>query len=185
MVEIVRALTLSELKQRKSVKWRQFPQDVLPLPVAEMDFASAPAIKAALLDMVERSDTGYLGPFPELFDAFAKFSTQRWGWQPDIKQMRIATDVGVGLVELMRVLIKPGEKVMLNSPVYENIWRWITEVTATTVDTPLIEEDLDYRLDLAAIEKEYKNGVKVHILCHPHNPVGVIFDKKQLASLAE
>ena len=185
MADEVRALSLDQLRKRKSVKWRQFPDDVLPLPVAEMDFASAPAIKAALLDMVERSDTGYLGPFPELFDAFAKFSTQRWGWQPDIKQMRIATDVGVGIVELMRVLIKPGEKVMLNSPVYENIWRWITEVAATTVDTPLIEEDLNYKLDLVAIEKEYKNGVKIHILCHPHNPVGVIFDKQQLTSLAE
>jgi cystathionine beta-lyase len=74
---------------------------------------------------------------------------------------------------------------MLNSPVYENIWRWITEVNATTVDTPLIEEGLNYKLDLAAIEKEYKGGVKVHILCHPHNPVGVIFDKQALASLAE
>jgi len=185
MADEVRALSLDQLRKRKSVKWRQFPDDVLPLPVAEMDFASAPAIKAALLDMVERSDTGYLGPFPELFDAFAKFSTQRWGWQPDVKQMRIATDVGVGIVELMRVLIKPGEKVMLNSPVYENIWRWITEVAAITVDTPLIEEDLNYKLDLVAIEKEYKNGVKIHILCHPHNPVGVIFDKQQLAALAE
>jgi len=185
MADEVRALSLDQLRKRKSVKWRQFPDDVLPLPVAEMDFASAPAIKAALLDMVERSDTGYLGPFPELFDAFAKFSTPRWGWQPDIKQMRIATDVGVGIVELMRVLIKPGEKVMLNSPVYENIWRWITEVAATTVDTPLIEEDLNYKLDLVAIEKEYKNGVKIHILCHPHNPVGVIFDKQQLTALAE
>ncbi|MTA34380.1 MAG: aminotransferase class I/II-fold pyridoxal phosphate-dependent enzyme, partial [Actinobacteria bacterium] len=185
MADEVRALSLDQLRKRKSVKWRQFPDDVLPLPVAEMDFESAPAIKAALLDMVERSDTGYLGPFPELFDAFAKFSTQRWGWQPDVKQMRIATDVGVGIVELMRVLIKPGEKVMLNSPVYENIWRWITEVAATTVDTPLIEEDLNYKLDLVAIEKEYKNGVKIHILCHPHNPVGVIFDKQQLTALAE
>jgi cystathionine beta-lyase len=150
-----------------------------------MDFESAPAIKAALLDMVERSDTGYLGPFPELFDAFAKFSQSRWGWQADTKQMRMATDVGVGIVEIMRTLIKPGEKVMLNSPVYENIWRWITEVNATTVDTPLIEEDLNYNLDLAAIEKEYKDGVKVHILCHPHNPVGVIFDKQALAELAQ
>jgi cystathionine beta-lyase len=185
MADEVRALSLDQLRKRKSVKWRQFPDDVLPLPVAEMDFASAPAIKAALLDMVERSDTGYLGPFPELFDAFAKFSNQRWGWQPDVKQMRIATDVGVGIVELMRVLIKPGEKVMLNSPVYENIWRWINEVAATTVDTPLIEEDLNYKLDLVAIEKEYKNGVKIHILCHPHNPVGVIFDKQQLTALAE
>ena len=185
MADLVRALSLEQLRKRKSVKWRQFPNDVLPLPVAEMDFESAPAVKAALLDMVERSDTGYLGPFPELFDAFAKFSNQRWGWQPDVTQMRIATDVGVGIVEIMRVLIKPGEKVMLNSPVYENIWRWITEVNATTVDTPLIEENLNYKLDLTAIEKEYKNGVKVHILCHPHNPVGVIFDKQQLASLAE
>ncbi len=185
MADEVQALSLDQLRKRKSVKWRQFPNDVLPLPVAEMDFASAPAIKAALLDMVERSDTGYLGPFPELFDAFAKFSNQRWGWQPDVKQMRIATDVGVGIVELMRVLIKPGDKVMLNSPVYENIWRWINEVDATTVDTPLTEIDLNYTLDLDAIEREYKNGVKIHILCHPHNPVGVIFDKQQLASLAE
>jgi cystathionine beta-lyase len=185
MTEKVHALSLDQLRKRKSVKWRQFANDVLPLPVAEMDFELAPAIKTALLDMVERSDTGYLGPFPELFEAFAKFSNQRWGWQPDIKQMRIATDVGVGIVELMRVLIKSGEKVMLNSPVYENIWRWITEVNATTVDTPLIEENSHYKLDLVAIEKEYKNGVKIHILCHPHNPVGVIFDKQQLASLAE
>jgi cystathionine beta-lyase len=185
MVDAIRALSLDQLRKRKSVKWRQFPNDVLPLPVAEMDFESAPAIKAALLDMVERSDTGYLGPFPELFDAFAKFSQSRWGWQADTKQMRMATDVGVGIVEIMRTLIKPGEKVMLNSPVYENIWRWITEVNATTVDTPLIEEGLNYKLDLAAIEKEYKGGVKVHILCHPHNPVGVIFDKQALASLAE
>jgi cystathionine beta-lyase len=185
MAEAVRALTLAELRKRKSVKWRHFPSDVLPLPVAEMDFPTAPKIKAALTDMVERSDTGYLGPFPELFDAFANFADKRWGWQVDTKQMRIATDVGVGIVEIMRTLIKPGEKVMLNSPVYENIWRWVSEVHATTVDTPLSEDNLSYKLDLAAIEKEYKNGVKVHILCHPHNPVGVIFSKDQLSDLAD
>ena len=185
MAEAVRALTLAELRKRKSVKWRHFPSDVLPLPVAEMDFPTAPKIKAALTDMVERSDTGYLGPFPELFDAFANFSAKRWGWQVDTKQMRMATDVGVGIVEIMRTLIKPGEKVMLNSPVYENIWRWVSEVHATTVDTPLSEDNLSYKLDLAAIEKEYQNGVKVHILCHPHNPVGVIFSKDQLSDLAD
>jgi cystathionine beta-lyase len=185
MAEAVRALTLAELRKRKSVKWRHFPSDVLPLPVAEMDFPTAPKIKAALTDMVERSDTGYLGPFPELFDAFANFAAKRWGWQVDTKQMRMATDVGVGIVEIMRTLIKPGEKVMLNSPVYENIWRWISEVHATTIDTPLSEDNLSYKLDLAAIEKEYQNGVKVHILCHPHNPVGVIFSKDQLSDLAD
>jgi cystathionine beta-lyase len=185
MMEPISALSLQELRMRKSVKWRQFPADVLPLPVAEMDFPIAAPIKLALHDMIDRSDTGYLGPFPDMFDAFAEFAKARWQWLVDVSQMRIATDVGVGTVEVIRTLINPGDRVMLNSPVYDNMWRWVAEVKATLVDTPLLQENLNYCLDLNSIEKEYKNGVKVHILCHPHNPVGVIFPKQDLAQLAE
>ena len=60
MTDVVRALALQELRKRKSVKWRQFPADVLPLPIAEMDFPIAEPIKIALLDMIKRSDTGYV-----------------------------------------------------------------------------------------------------------------------------
>jgi bifunctional pyridoxal-dependent enzyme with beta-cystathionase and maltose regulon repressor activities len=56
MAEAVRALALNELRKRKSSKWRDFPSDVLPLPVAEMDFPIAEPIKSALIDMIERSD---------------------------------------------------------------------------------------------------------------------------------
>ena len=190
MAEVVRALPLNELRKRKSVKWRQFPPDVLPLPVAEMDFPIAESIKSALTDMVERSDTGYLGPFPELFDAFSAFARNRWSWDVDVSHMRIATDVGVGTVEVIRTLIAPGEKVMLNSPVYDNMWRWVAEVKATLVDVPLsitgnYGDGARFELDLDAIEREYKLGVKVHILCHPHNPVGAIFDRNSLANLAQ
>ena len=72
--------SLPELRRRKSEKWRRFPADVLPLPVAEMDVEIAPAIKSALIDMVERSDTGYLGLIPELGTAFSSFARDRWGW---------------------------------------------------------------------------------------------------------
>ena len=184
----VHALPLHELRKRKSVKWRQFPSDVLPLPVAEMDFPIAEPIKSALHDMVDRSDTGYLGPFPEMFEAFAHFSQLRWKWSVDVSHMRIATDVGVGTVEVLRTLINRGEKVMLNSPVYDNMWRWVAEVEATLVDVPLTNENGEYSLDLNNIEREYRDGVKVHILCHPHNPVGAIFTSdllSQLASLAK
>lgn len=189
MAEVVRALPLSELRKRKSVKWRQFPADVLPLPVAEMDFPIAEQIKKSLTDMVERSDTGYLGPFPELFEAFSDFSRNRWNWNVDASHMRIATDVGVGTVEVIRTLIAPGDKVMLNSPVYDNMWRWIAEVKATLIDVPLAingnyGDGARFSLDLESIEREYKSGVRVHILCHPHNPVGAIFDKQSLENLA-
>lgn len=189
MADVVRALALQDLRKRKSVKWRQFPADVLPLPVAEMDFPIATSIKSALIDMVDRSDTGYLGSFPEMFEAFANFADARWNWKVDVAHMRIATDVGVGIVEVIRTLIAPGDKVMLNSPVYDNMWRWVAEVGATLVDVPLLlngaySENSDFTLDLEGIEREYKSGVKVHILCHPHNPVGTIFSKEALATLA-
>lgn len=185
MADEVRAFPLSELRKRKSVKWRQFPSDVLPLPVAEMDFPIAEEIKSALRDMIDRSDTGYLGPFPEMFEAFKSFSTARWGWSPDTSQIRIATDVGVGTVEVIRTLINPGDRVVLNSPVYDNMWRWVAEVKAELVDVPLVERDMEYSLDLDGIERAYKAGAKVHILCNPHNPVGIIFTKSELARIAE
>jgi len=178
-------MSLPDLRKRKSVKWRQFPSDVLPLPVAEMDFPIAEPIKAALRDMIDRSDTGYLGPFPEMFEAFASFSQSRWNWQVDVSQMRTATDVGVGTVEVLRTLMNHGDRVMLNSPVYDNMWRWVAEVGATLVDVPLIEESSGLTLNLSAIESEYKAGIKVHILCHPHNPVGAIFTRESLTLLAE
>ena len=185
MAEDVRAFPLAELRQRKSVKWRRYPADVLPLPVAEMDFQIAEPVKVALRDMIDRSDTGYLGPFPELFEAFKDFSRDRWNWDIDTTHMRIATDVGVGVVEVVRTLMKPGEKMMINSPVYDNMWNWVKELGAELVDVPLAENDLEYKLDLDAIEMGYKSGVKVHLLCHPHNPVGVIHSRNELEKLAE
>ena len=185
MAEDVRAFPLAELRQRKSVKWRRYPADVLPLPVAEMDFQIAEPVKVALRDMIDRSDTGYLGPFPELFEAFKDFSRDRWNWDINNTHMRIATDVGVGVVEVVRTLMKPGEKMMINSPVYDNMWNWVKELGAELVDVPLAENDLEYKLDLDAIEMGYKSGVKVHLLCHPHNPVGVIHSRNELEKLAE
>ena len=185
MADEIRAFPLSELRKRKSVKWRQFPSDILPLPVAEMDFPIAEEIKVALRDMIDRSDTGYLGPFPEMFEAFKNFSSARWGWSPDVAQMRFATDVGVGTVEVIRTLISPGDRVVLNSPVYDNMWRWVAEVKAELVDVPLIEKGMEYSLDFEGIERAYRAGAKVHILCSPHNPVGVIFTKSELARIAD
>ena len=67
------APALSELLTRSSEKWRGFAADVLPLPVMEMDFPIAQPIRDVLLEMVTRSDLGYLGPVPELADGFAEF----------------------------------------------------------------------------------------------------------------
>ncbi len=189
MTEMLRAFSLAELKKRKSEKWRGFASDVLPLPVAEMDFPLAEPIRAALLDLINRSDTGYLGSIPELAENFATFSMKRWGWSVVPENLKIATDVGVAVVEILRTLIKDGDRVLINSPVYENIYNWLNEVRAMTVDAPLKKgaavSEMLYALDFAGIEKEYAQGIKVHILCSPHNPVGIVFTKNELNTLAD
>ena len=74
---------LERLRQRRSAKWQTYPPDVLPLPVAEMDFGLAPAVSAALGDAVRRSDAGYAMPEPGLGHAVAAFAGRRWGWDID------------------------------------------------------------------------------------------------------
>ncbi len=181
--------TLSQLRGRKSEKWRRFPSDVLPLPVAEMDVEIAPSIKSALIDMVERSDTGYLGLIPELGTAFSSFAGDRWGWAVDPTKVRVAVDVGVATIEVSRLFINPGDRILVNSPVYQNFYTWIKELHCEMVDAPMVEIERDgtrtHRLDFEAIERAYDSGVKVHLLCNPHNPLGIIFTHEELTTIAD
>lgn len=179
------ALPLAQLQKRKSAKWREFPSDVLPLPVAEMDFEIAKPIRDALGEMLKGSDTGYLGKIPELGINLAKFAKGRWGWEIDPEQVFIATDVGVGMVEMARTVVNPGDLIMINSPVYHNMNNWITELKCKSYDAPLIKDGLHYTLDLDAVQRGYADGVKAHFLCSPHNPVGTVFNREELAALAE
>ena len=158
--------------ERSSSKWLRFPPDVLPMHVAEMDFEVAEPIRKTLARMVETSDLGYLGPLPALAGAFGSFASSRWGWQADGKQIKLATDVGVAAVEILRAVTVPGDKVLINSPVYSASFKWIEEVGAHPIDAPLVLDSGTWRLDLGAIETAFKEGTKVYLLCSPQNPVG-------------
>jgi cysteine-S-conjugate beta-lyase len=181
----IEGLPLKELRQRKSTKWRTFAPEILPLPVAEMDFEIAKPIRNLLIKTLERSDTGYLGPIPELSTNIEKFARKRWGWKLDPDQIFPATDVGVGMVEFARTFLNPGDQIMLNTPVYHNILNWINELKANPYDAPLAKNGMNYSLDFTAIEAGYQSGVRAHFLCNPHNPVGIVFTKDELSRLAD
>ncbi len=181
---------LAELQTHKSEKWRGFPSDVLPLPVAAMDFPVAEPIRRTIIEMINKSDLGYLGNIPELGEAFSEFSTRRDGWTPDPLQVRVAADVGVGIVETLRVITKPGDKILINSPVYPNFWTWSRETHLDYIDVPLTrsENELNgsyWHLDWDGIEKAYKSGLKVHLISNPHNPLGRVFMRDELERLVK
>ncbi len=191
---------LEELRERHSSKWRRYNRDVLPMHVAEMDYEIAPGIKSLIIDFVTRSDLGYLGPIPEVGEAFAGFAKRHWNWVVAPTDVRIATDVGVGAVEILRAAGNPGDRVVVNSPVYHAFYDWIKEVGMQFSDAPLIREKVGgstaeepdsfekpvtlWRLDIDAIEAAFKSGAKFFLLCNPHNPVGRMHTANELLQVA-
>ena len=182
----VTAPSLAELATHHSEKWRAFAPDVSPLPVAEMEFPVAAPIREFLHSMVEHSDMGYLGPIPELGSSLATFAATRWNWIVDPSRVRVATDVGVGVVEILRAFTTAGDSVLISSPVYQNFYTWMNETKVKCVDVPFIHkqsEDVSvaWSIDWQGIEEAYSSGIKIHLLCSPHNPNGRIYSKEELS----
>jgi cysteine-S-conjugate beta-lyase len=175
---------LSELRRRRSAKWRTYPADVLPLTVAEMDFALAPPIRTALREAVDASDAGYSAAVPGLGEAYAGFAARRWGWDVDPGAVTAVTDVGVGVVELLRVLTRPGDSVVISPPVYPPFFDWVPEAGAQLREVPLArDDDGGRRLNLPAIEAAFAAHPAVYLLCNPHNPVGRVHTGDELVAL--
>lgn len=176
---------LAVLRRRTSAKWTSYDPDVLPLPVAEMDFALAPPVADALRAMVEASDTGYAYAQPVLGDAVAGFAGRRWGWDVDPGQVRPAADVAVGAVELLRLLCARRDRVVVSPPVYPPFYLWLADVGAEVLEVPLRHrDDGQWRLDLDGLEEAFRQRPAAYVLCNPHNPVGRVHDAAELAEVA-
>lgn len=169
---------------RSSIKWRRYPADVLPVFVAEMDFDVEPAILDRVADTLRNSDTGYLDSAGPLAPAFADFAWSSWAWGVDPEWVHLATDVTVGVVETLRlVLPESGGRVVLTPPVYPPFFEMIEEADAVSVTVPL-REDADWALDLDGLERAFAAGVDAMLLCNPQNPTGRCHSRRTLEALA-
>jgi cystathionine beta-lyase len=184
-IEPLRALPLDELRRRHSAKWRSYPDDVIPLFVAETDYPSAPAITAALHEAVARGDTGYTPADPGVTAAYTAFAARRLGWEPDPARMRITGDVIMGVVEILRRVIAPGDRVVVTPPVYPPFFEAVPEAGGIVQSVPLRDTGEGWQLDLAAIEAALRAGARAVLLCNPHNPTGTIHTPQTLRALAE
>jgi cysteine-S-conjugate beta-lyase len=174
-------LSLETLRLRRSAKWRFYDEDVLPAFVAEMDFPLAPPVKIALAEAVELSDTGYGYPGAlGLAEAFADFARARFDWEVDPAGVFAAPDVVNGITSLLRRIAAPGDRVIINTPVYHPFFAIIEELGLELAEAPLV----DGELDLDAIDAEFRAGAVALILCSPHNPTGTVPTEGQLKHLA-
>ena len=172
---------LEELRRRRSIKWSRFEPDVLPMFVAEMDVHLLPVVREKLQQMLLDGDTGYPEQ-PDYQEAYADFATETWGLRLDPATFRIACDTMSPIRELTAALIRPGDGVVFNPPIYPP-FRWVVRVAGgRPVEVPMRDD----RLDLDALEQAFATErPRVYLLCSPHNPNGTLHTREELTRVME
>lgn len=179
-------LGLEYLRRRTSAKWRHYPDDVLPLWVAEMDAAIAPEITAAVVAALEAGDTGYAYG-TAYAGAMAGFAADRWGWEIDPLTTARVTDVLTGVLEVLRVTTTEADPIVVTPPVYPPFYMVAKTLGREVVEAPLGE---DGRLDPASLEAALRTASAdgrqaTLILSNPHNPTGIVHTADELTMLGE
>lgn len=158
--------------------------DLLPLWVADMDFPTPPFIMKAINDKMKQRILGYTVPGDNYFEAFINWSERRYGVTLRREEIHYIPGIVPGIYMLVNALTSPGDKVMIQPPVYHP-FRQVTEATGRqVVNNPLKIENGHYVMDYEAMERDMP-GCKLFILCNPHNPGGRVWSAGELARLAD
>jgi cysteine-S-conjugate beta-lyase len=179
-------LDLEQLRRRSCAKWSAYPDDVLPLFVAEMDAVVAPQIIAAVTEALQNGDTGY--PFGHRYaDALASFAADRWGWTLDPATATQVTDVMTGIRDIVRAISADDTAVVVTPPVYPPFYGVAKALSRPIVTAALDAED---RLDPTTLEAAFKEATAggrgaILVLSNPHNPTGTVHTRAELETVAQ
>lgn len=151
--------------------------DVLPLWVADMDFKAAQPILNAMEDKVRQGVFGYVSRREEYFDSdpLAE-AAQRLG-HPGQVPFELFRGGGPSLAALVRQFAKPGEKVLIQPPVYPEFYEVVENSGCEVLSNRLVEREGEFFLDLADFEAKLKEGPKCFLFCNPQNPTGHVWTR--------
>ena len=168
-----------------SNKWRKFPADVLPLWVADMDFPSPPAVVDALRRRVEHGFFGYLSERNDLPEVVAERLAKRYGWRVSPEAVVTLPGVITGFNQALRALTRPGEGLLVQTPVYPPILRSAGNHGLRRDEHALTRGgDGRYGVEPAAFAAAIRDDTRVFLLCNPHNPVGRLYGRAELEGMA-
>ena len=168
-----------------SIKW-EVALDELPMWVADMDFDVAPAIKEALLDVVNEGVYGYTTLLDEYFEAY-KYSWQhRHNTYIDVSWMIFSTGVVAALSSMVKKLTTPAENVVIMGPVYNCFYSSVKNAGRNVLSSSLVYENGTYHIDFVDLEEKLSDKQSsMMILCNPHNPTGNMWTKEELLKIGQ
>jgi len=166
-----------------SNKWSKYPPDVLPLWVADMDFAVAPAIIDALQQRLSHPVLGYAVADPTLRQQIAAYVQARYDWGIDAEDVVLLPGVEPGFNMALKAFCQAGDRVMMHTPIYKPLLQAPGFWGLHRHDLPL-HPDPRVALDVEAFDQAASQS-SAWILCNPHNPLGRVFDRDTLLQLAQ
>lgn len=171
-----------------SIKWspqlrRQMfgADDVIPMGIADMDFETAPAVAQAIQRRAEHRTYGYAYPSPDYLQACVDWQKRRNGWDIRPDWILYTPGVNMALVCGIELYTQPGDRVIVQSPVYYPYYDYIRRTGREVAFNPLVEREGRYEMDFDGLEHLAKDPrTKFMILCSPHNPVGRCWTRQEL-----
>lgn len=167
-----------------SSKWSRYPADVLPMWVADMDFAAPPAVVQALQHRLTHPVLGYAVAQDRLRETIVAAMEERYGWSITPDSLVFLPGVEPGFNMALRAQLKTGDGVTVQTPMYRPILAAPGHWGLVRHDVPLVPGDRRHGLDLDALSAALDRS-KAFLFCHPHNPTGRTFDRAELEAIAE
>ncbi len=165
---------------------RGYPEDVLPLWVADMDLRTAPEIIESIRRSADHGIFGYTVPKEDHFEAVLKWYSRRFDYHPDPHSAVLTPGVVFALSAAVRVFTEKDDAVLIQPPVYYPFFSVVKDNGRRLVENELIYSGGRYTIDVDDFEQKIKdNNVKLFILCSPHNPVGRVWTKEELERIGE
>jgi cystathionine beta-lyase len=178
-----------ERRNTYSVKWDETERifgvkDVLPMWVADMDFKAPAEVLEALVKRVEHGVFGYTSIPASLKQAVCDWMAGKHEWQIDSKWLSFSIGVVPALATSIQAFTSPGNKVIVQTPVYYPFFQLVEKNNRELVLNPLQLTNGKYEMDFADLKEKIK-GAKLLLLCNPHNPGGRVWSKEELTKLGE
>lgn len=175
---------ITDRRASNSYKWDSAPEGVLPMWVADMDFRTAPAIIDALQKRVAHGIFGYTRVPDAYYDAVTSWFSRRHGWDIDHEWIIYTSGVVPAVSAVIKALTVPGDKVIVQTPVYNCFFSSIRNNGCEIVSNPLRRTADTYEMDFDNLERCAADPrAKVMLLCNPHNPAGRVWTPDELTRL--
>lgn len=176
---------------KDSLKWNTVKrisdkQDVIPMWIADMDFETVPEVKKAIIERATQGIYGYSEMKDEYFESLSGWTKKRYNWEIKKEWLCFSPGVVTGINLTIRALTHPGDKVLIQTPVYSPFFGAVTRSGCELVTSSLKLVDGKYKMDFDDLEKKLKDKrTKIMVLCNPHNPVGRAWTRDELIKLGE